>query len=407
MSQEYIEVSEKTLDDAITSACQKLAVTSDRLDYIVVSHGSSGFLGFGGKPAVIKARVKEAAEATEAVLRDVLGKVNEKTAGAEKSPSRTEQPRKQGGASQSAQSGEHQPEPWRKNATPQSAQSAGRQAEPWKKSDASQSAQSAERLTEPWKKNAASQSAQSGERQEEPWKQNAVSQTNGIQETEAAEAAPQASEAERAPYGRRSDFKERGGRYGRGYGYHGEDGESARPARAGRGAHSAQEISRIAPERQLSDEAAAQVQRQAQDFLTEVFRAMKMEVAIKTSFVKEYNLLSVDLTGDDMGILIGKRGQTLDSLQYLISLVVNKGTDGYVHVKADTENYRERRKQTLENLARNIAYKVKRTKQPVALEPMNPYERRIIHSALQSDRYVTTYSEGEEPFRKVVVTLKK
>ena len=108
-----------------------------------------------------------------------------------------------------------------------------------------------------------------------------------------------------------------------------------------------------------------------------------------------------------MGVLIGKRGQTLDSLQYLVSLVVNKESEDYIRVKVDTEDYRKRRKETLENLAKNIAYKVKRTKRYFSLEPMNPYERRIIHSALQNDKYVTTHSEGEEPFRRVVVTLKK
>jgi len=117
--------------------------------------------------------------------------------------------------------------------------------------------------------------------------------------------------------------------------------------------------------------------------------------------------LCIDLSGENMGVLIGKRGQTLDSLQYLVSLVVNKDTENYIHVKLDTENYRERRKATLENLAKNVAYKVKRTKRSVSLEPMNPYERRIIHSVLQADHYVTTHSEGDEPFRKVVVTLKK
>ena len=114
-----------------------------------------------------------------------------------------------------------------------------------------------------------------------------------------------------------------------------------------------------------------------------------------------------DLSGDDMGVLIGKRGQTLDSLQYLVSLVVNKSTSGYVRVKVDTEDYRRRRRETLENLAKNLSYKVKRTKRSVSLEPMNPYERRIIHSALQNDKYVTTHSEGDEPFRRVVITLKK
>lgn len=145
----------------------------------------------------------------------------------------------------------------------------------------------------------------------------------------------------------------------------------------------------------------------AKNFLRDVFEAMKMEVAIVAKFNEEERNLDIELSGDDMGMLIGKRGATLDSLQYLVSLVVNKSTDDYVRVKVDTENYRERRKETLENLAKNIAYKVKRTKRPVSLEPMNPYERRIIHSALQNDKYVTTHSEGEDPFRRVIVSLKK
>ena len=143
----------------------------------------------------------------------------------------------------------------------------------------------------------------------------------------------------------------------------------------------------------------------AETFLKNMFQAMGLEVQIETSF--EDDTLSVNISGDDMGVLIGKRGQTLDSVQYLTSLVVNKGKASYVRVKVDTENYRERRKATLENLARNIAFKVKKTRRSVYLEPMNPYERRIIHSALQNDPYVTTHSEGEEPLRKVVVTLKK
>lgn len=145
----------------------------------------------------------------------------------------------------------------------------------------------------------------------------------------------------------------------------------------------------------------------AKEFLEDVLKAMKLEVVINASYNEKEKELDIDLSGDEMGILIGKRGQTLDSLQYLVSLVVNKNQSDYIRVKVDTENYRERRKETLENLARNIAYKVKRTKRPVSLEPMNPYERRIIHSALQNDRYVTTHSEGEEPFRRVVVSLKK
>jgi predicted RNA-binding protein Jag len=128
-------------------------------------------------------------------------------------------------------------------------------------------------------------------------------------------------------------------------------------------------------------------------------------VVINVKYDEVERNMDIDLSGDEMGILIGKRGQTLDSLQYLVSLVVNKGEEDYIRVKVDTENYRQRRKETLENLAKNISYKVKRTKRPVSLEPMNPYERRIIHSALQNDKYVTTHSEGDEPFRRVVVNV--
>lgn len=141
-------------------------------------------------------------------------------------------------------------------------------------------------------------------------------------------------------------------------------------------------------------------------FLYDVLQTMGMEVTITTT-IDEEGALSLDIAGENMGILIGKRGQTLDSLQYLTNRVANKMQDGYVRVKLDTENYRARRKETLENLAKNIAHKVKRTKRSFSLEPMNPYERRIIHSALQSDKYVSTHSEGEEPYRKVVVTLNK
>ena len=142
------------------------------------------------------------------------------------------------------------------------------------------------------------------------------------------------------------------------------------------------------------------------DFVDQVFKAMDMEVEILIKKDEENHFIDVELKGADMGILIGKRGQTLDSLQYLTNLAVNKHSDHYYKVKIDTEDYRNRRKETLENLAKNIAYKVKRTKRAVSLEPMNPFERRVIHSALQNDRYVTTHSEGEEPYRHVVVTLK-
>ena len=145
----------------------------------------------------------------------------------------------------------------------------------------------------------------------------------------------------------------------------------------------------------------------AKTFLSDVFGAMDLGVSMETAYDETERELAINMSGNDMGILIGKRGQTLDSLQYLVSLVINKESEDYIRVKLDTENYRERRKETLETLAKNIAYKVKRTRRSVSLEPMNPYERRIIHSALQNDKFVVTRSDGEEPFRHVVISLKK
>ncbi len=142
-------------------------------------------------------------------------------------------------------------------------------------------------------------------------------------------------------------------------------------------------------------------------FLKDLFDAMGIEVEVSKKFNEAEKQMEIDLSGPKMGLLIGKRGQTLDSLQYLISLVLNKNSDDYIKVKLDTENYRERRKETIENLAKNVAKKVKKSGRPAFLEPMNPYERRIIHSTLQDDKYVDTHSEGEEPHRKVVVTVNK
>ena len=166
-----------------------------------------------------------------------------------------------------------------------------------------------------------------------------------------------------------------------------------------------EEVSEPEKEEKLS-EVEPQTKEACEKFLYDVLKTMGMEVTI-TSEIDEDGSLSINMDGENMGILIGKRGQTLDSLQYLTNRVANKMQDGYVRVKLDTENYRSRRKETLENLAKNIAHKVKRTKKAVSLEPMNPYERRIIHSALQGDKYVSTHSEGEEPYRRVVVTLNR
>ena len=144
-----------------------------------------------------------------------------------------------------------------------------------------------------------------------------------------------------------------------------------------------------------------------QEYLDNLFRAMDIEAKVTINYNQDDSTMDIDVAGPEMGILIGKRGQTLDALQYLISLFVNKKSESYIRVKLDTENYRARRKDTLESLAKNIAFKVKRTRKSFTLEPMNPFERRIIHSTLQNDKYVSTRSEGEEPYRKVVIFLKK
>lgn len=156
-----------------------------------------------------------------------------------------------------------------------------------------------------------------------------------------------------------------------------------------------------------TEEQIKAMEQDGRKFLESVFKAMELPVEINIVYDKDNDCLDIDFAGEDMGILIGKRGQTLDSLQYLTSLVVNKEQQDYVRVKLDTENYRSRRKDTLENLAKNIAFKVRKTRKPVVLEPMNPYERRIIHSALQGNKFVETYSEGNEPYRHVVVVYKK
>ena len=338
MSQEYIEITEKTVDDAITAACQRLSVTSNRLDYIVVQKEKAGFLGIGAKPAIIKARVKDAAEAAQAILDDVIGKAEKKV----------------------------QKEILNKTAAKKEEKVSKPAAKEETKAPAAEKAAKTEK-----KEEAKAEKKELKEKEKEGKKNNKKNKKKS--------SAPRKAEAE----------------------------TEAAPA-----------VSSAAPEKeaapkkkaaipQLTDEKIAEIKKAAHEFLEGVFKTMDMDVEISEDYQKDTGILTVNMEGEDMGVLIGKRGQTLDSLQYLVSLVVNKDVDGYIHVKADTENYRERRKKTLENLAKNIAFKVKRTRQSVALEPMNPYERRIIHSALQNEKYITTYSEGEEPYRKVVVAIKK
>lgn len=337
MSQEYIEITEKTVDDAITTACQRLSVTSNRLDYIVVQREKSGFLGIGAKPAIIKARVKDAADATQAILDDVIGKAEKKI--------------------QKELNG-NSPE---KKEIKDSAPAAKEETKASKKAE--KEVKSEKKDAEKTEKKELKEKDKEGKKNNKKNKKKSSAPKKAEAEAPAA-AAPVEEKAAPAP-----------------------------------------KKKAVIP--QLTDEKIAEIKKAAHDFLVGVFKTMDMNVEISEEYQKETGILTVNMEGDDMGVLIGKRGQTLDSLQYLVSLVVNKDVDGYIHVKADTENYRERRKKTLENLAKNIAFKVKRTRQPVALEPMNPYERRIIHSALQDEKFITTYSEGEEPYRKVVVALKK
>ena len=284
---EFKEFSAKTVDEAITKACLDFETSSENLEIQVLFEGSSGFLGFGAKPARINVRRKEVSLPEEPVIEEAVPVKEE----------RKEAPKEERKEAKKEFKSEPRREPKR-----------------------------------------------------EPKK-----------DARKAEA-----------------FK-----------------EDVKP----------QHEERKVVER--TEEEITAVKADAEKFLSGVFKAMELEVEIKMEYKSAEGNLEIEFLGEDMGILIGKRGQTLDSLQYLTSLVVNKGRQGYIRVKLDTEDYRNRRKETLENLAKSIAYKVRKTRKPVSLEPMNLYERRIIHSALQGNRYVETYSEGNEPYRHVVVKLKK
>ena len=363
MSQEYIEITEKTLEEAITTACRKLSVTSDRLDYVVIQREKSGFLGIGAKPAIIKARAKVSAQTAQAILDDVISKAEKRI---------QKENTAKDSMKEKALKDKTPKESVSKTETEKASADAKKKAE--KKAEKIEKAVKSEN-----KEKEKAEKTEQKDREKEAKKNNkkknkkAASQKKTSQEADPiVKNAPETAAAVE------------------------KDAESEAPA-----------PKKKAAVPQLTDEKISEIKKIANTFLTDVFKAMDMDVEISEDYQKETGVLTVNMEGEDMGVLIGKRGQTLDSLQYLVSLVVNKGVDGYIHVKADTENYRERRKKTLENLAKNIAFKVKRTRQPVALEPMNPYERRIIHSSLQNEKYITTYSEGEEPYRKVVVALKK
>lgn len=295
---DYITVSAKTLDDAITEALVQLGVTSDKLEYEVIEKGSAGFLGIGVKQAVIKAR-KKIEEPVVPAFEPEEEKVTEKPI-AEKKPIEEKKEKKENNPKK-----EHN----KKNYN--------------NKKDVKEN------------KN--------------------VKVNKNVKEIEDNKSQEKEKKTER------------------------------------------KEIP-LAPVKEITIDTCKK-------FIEDVLSCLDMKEVVVTTSIDDEGALNINMDGSDMGILIGKRGQTLDSLQYLTNRVANKMQDGYVRVKLDTEDYRRRRKQTLENLAKNIAGKVKRTRRTVFLEPMNPYERRIIHSALQSDPAVSTHSEGEEPYRRVVVTL--
>ncbi|MCI8660682.1 MAG: KH domain-containing protein [Lachnospiraceae bacterium] len=357
---DMITISAKTLDEAITKALLELRTTSEHLYYEVVQKESTGFLGlFGGKPCVIRARVMGEEEEKEAKKKKAEKEKAEKAARV---------------AAEKAAKIEVEKEKAK--------------AEAQKVIKVKEEAQKAEK-----------------EKIEAEKKKNDFAEkiNHSVEEmernTEAQTTDEKSGEKSRKKYGDQKDYEKR--RYGKKEGYRSDN----RDKRNSEVRVEKQEKEPKVKADVKMDEAL--VQRKAKEFLEQVFGAMGMKVSVETSVDAGEGELQVMMNGDDMGILIGKRGQTLDSLQYLVSLVVNKETEGYLRVKLDTENYRERRKETLETLARNISYKVKRTKKPVSLEPMNPYERRIIHSALQNDRYVVTRSEGEDPYRHVVISLKR
>ena len=385
MSQEYIEITEKTVSEAITAACQKLAVPSERIEYEVIDPGKTGFLGIGARPAKIRARVKQGMEDsaefdTSAIISDVLkGKDDKKKAPDQRPKEKRKEERKDNKKKESNKNSE-------KTAAKKTLV----------KEEAAETASAAvkEETASEEKRSSAEAAAGKAEKTETP--DSGFSGKKGSGRKDFSEKSYEKGSRGRGRRRQRRNDRDE-------YSAASRDHEQERSTAAE--SHSAPKKKSAVPV--LTDEQVAEIKQRAETFLTDVFQAMDLDANVSSSYDRETGMLTIDMKGENMGVLIGKRGQTLDSLQYLVSLVVNKGIDGYIHVKADTENYRERRKKTLENLAKNIASKVKRNRTSVALEPMNPYERRIIHSALQGDRYVTTYSEGEEPYRKVIVTMKE
>ena len=461
---EYIEYSAKNKSEAITKAVVDLGVSSDQLDIQVVSEGSSGFFGFGSKPAIIRVRKISGEDTTDKEIRKIVEEVStgslnrgEETKGKKEKKATVKQDASEKDAQESGKAKEKNNQPKQKkekspkqdkakkpekvkteaeketgsdvvsSAEKESKKQDGKSSEGKVKEENKKTRQKRDRDGNRKSKNSAS--AEGSLEVSEPVdvsafeREAALKSKESYQKDEDTEEKEGSEEEESVYAKRRREYREwnsrssRGGKYRDKYssrGYRdvkeeaaGEESESSEAENAEDEQITPTHVSR--PVKILEDETLiAEVEKRAKDFLTNVFACMDLgEVTIQSVYNKEEGSLDVDFEGEDMGVLIGKRGQTLDSMQYLTSLVVNKGLEDYVRVKLDTEDYRRRRKETLENLARGIAYKVRKTHRTVVLEPMNPYERRIIHSSLQGNRYVETFSEGEEPYRHVVIRAKR
>lgn len=386
-----IRVTAKTVSEAIMEAAIQLGTSSDNIEYTVVDEGSKGFFGIGGRKAVIEAKKKFT---DEDLMKEVFGDLQEKPKreGRKEQPAR--EPRKEAKREQPAKDPKKEmkkDQPVKKEFRKEQPAKEAPEAAPEEKREAAASDSAREPKREPRR-----EGRREGRRENH---RPAGEERRPQRPAPGMEAEPKEKRPEEGP--------ERVGKPETEAVLHVEELQADKEVmKAGQtqNVESSEETSHE-PRTPRVPADPEEAKRRAVTFLEEMFRVMDMKVEIRAEF--EDDTLLVDLTGDEMGILIGKRGQTLDSLQYLTSLVVNKGKASYVRVKLDTEDYRSRRKATLENLAKNIAFKVKKTRRPVFLEPMNPYERRIIHSALQNDPYVTTHSEGEEPNRKVVVTPRR
>jgi spoIIIJ-associated protein len=393
MSQEYIEITERTVSEAITAACQKLAVPSERLEYEVIDPGKTGFLGICSRAAKIRARVKQGMDDsaefdTSAIISDVLkGKDDKKKSSDQRPKEKRKDERKEAKKKDNS-----------KNTDKSSARKSDQAAEksPVKEESAETALQTPKETPVSEEKKTPANNDSAARDKAETSEGNAVHRKGSGRKDSSEKSFEKGNRGRGRRRQRRNDRDENAAAS--------RDHEQERSFSSSENHVSPKKRSAVPV---LTDEQVEEVKQRAETFLADVFQAMNLDAKVSSSYDRETGMLTIDMKGENMGVLIGKRGQTLDSLQYLVSLVVNKGIEGYIHVKADTENYRERRKKTLENLAKNIAVKVKRNRSSVALEPMNPYERRIIHSALQGDRYVTTYSEGEEPYRKVIVTMKE